>query len=227
MNKFLLGAAAAAALLSAGSAQALSVVVGAPTLYAPDYASVASSVVWDFDLVAEAGFNFTFEPLPTPLSGVKIGDSPDYITPADDPTNYAAIRGTNANDGGAGSAGVFTSANRLTYISFLLGSPDYYNKIAFYSGNTLVAEKTNGAGGSFSGGVVGTGDIARRVTFFFTEAENINKVVFSSGVDAMEIDTIAAGIATVPEPATWATMLLGFFGLGGVLRSRRQRQLAA
>ena len=32
--------------------------------------------------------------------------------------------------------------------------------------------------------------------------------------------TLEAGVA-VPEPATWAMMLLGFFGLGGALRARK------
>jgi hypothetical protein len=31
------------------------------------------------------------------------------------------------------------------------------------------------------------------------------------------------GSATVPEPATWAMLLMGFFGLGATLRSRRKR----
>jgi hypothetical protein len=38
----------------------------------------------------------------------------------------------------------------------------------------------------------------------------------------------ATGIPTVvvPEPATWAMMLAGFFGMGGVLRSQRRRRFA-
>ncbi len=33
-------------------------------------------------------------------------------------------------------------------------------------------------------------------------------------------------VSAVPEPATWAMMLTGFFGLGGLLRARGKRQLA-
>ncbi|HKR87036.1 MAG TPA: PEPxxWA-CTERM sorting domain-containing protein, partial [Phenylobacterium sp.] len=37
---------------------------------------------------------------------------------------------------------------------------------------------------------------------------------------------VAESIA-VPEPATWAMMLTGFFGLGGMLRARRRQGAAA
>ncbi len=33
--------------------------------------------------------------------------------------------------------------------------------------------------------------------------------------------TVGDGVAAVPEPATWAMMLLGFFGLGSTIRARR------
>ncbi len=39
--------------------------------------------------------------------------------------------------------------------------------------------------------------------------------------DNFLISEITAVPTAVPEPATWAMMLVGFFGLGGVLRSRR------
>lgn len=34
-----------------------------------------------------------------------------------------------------------------------------------------------------------------------------------------------SGIAAVPEPATWAMLILGFFGVGVAVRRRRRRQL--
>jgi len=43
--------------------------------------------------------------------------------------------------------------------------------------------------------------------------------------DAASITVLSrTSIGAVPEPATWALMLLGFFGVGGMLRSRRRRQ---
>lgn len=54
---------------------------------------------------------------------------------------------------------------------------------------------------------------------FHTDKEGPDRDI---GIDAVSIATIAA-----PEPATWAMMLLGMFGLGAVLRNRRKLILAA
>ncbi len=43
----------------------------------------------------------------------------------------------------------------------------------------------------------------------------------SSGWGQIDNFTIGSGVAAVPEPATWAMMLLGFFGLGSTIRARR------
>lgn len=42
--------------------------------------------------------------------------------------------------------------------------------------------------------------------------------VYTSGI---RLTVLAAGPATTPEPATWAMMLGGFFGLGAMIRKRR------
>ena len=40
----------------------------------------------------------------------------------------------------------------------------------------------------------------------------------------VELQVAGAAAPAVPEPATWAMMLLGFFGLGGMMRSNKRRQ---
>jgi hypothetical protein len=49
----------------------------------------------------------------------------------------------------------------------------------------------------------------------------IQNVLFDAGGNDFAIDNIS--ISAVPEPATWAMMILGFFGLGSALRSQRRR----
>jgi hypothetical protein len=64
------------------------------------------------------------------------------------------------------------------------------------------------------------------VTFSFTGSDvaNVSYLKFSSSVNAFEIDNLA--INPVPEPATWALMLLGFGGIGLAMRRRRKPALA-
>jgi hypothetical protein len=37
------------------------------------------------------------------------------------------------------------------------------------------------------------------------------------------LENVSLGAAAVPEPATWGMMIMGFAGMGGVLRSRRRQ----
>jgi len=64
------------------------------------------------------------------------------------------------------------------------------------------------------------------VTFLLdgTDVSNFNYLRLSSSQNAFEIDNLA--INPVPEPATWALMLVGFAGIGMTLRRRRQTALA-
>jgi len=52
---------------------------------------------------------------------------------------------------------------------------------------------------------------------------DVNTVYFTSGI-AMEADGLFGSLTAVPEPSTWAMMMLGFVGLGFAgYRSRRMR----
>jgi hypothetical protein len=73
----------------------------------------------------------------------------------------------------------------------------------------------------------GTGDRTHgyRVYYDFGGAK-VTSIEFSSSQDAFEFDGLAGTVA-VPEPGTWALMILGFGGAGAMLRSHRRRLVAA
>jgi hypothetical protein len=57
--------------------------------------------------------------------------------------------------------------------------------------------------------------------FGFTNTQ-IDRVVFNvSGDNAALIDNVAFNVSAVPEPSTWAMMILGFAGVGFIAYRRR------
>ncbi|MFI4950996.1 MAG: PEPxxWA-CTERM sorting domain-containing protein, partial [Caulobacterales bacterium] len=83
----------------------------------------------------------------------------------------------------------------------------------------------NHADGSFTGGT------AEDRFYGATNAGGISKLVISNP-PGIEIDHIQYGVGAaatggVPEPASWALMVLGFGGLGAAMRARRRTPLHA
>jgi hypothetical protein len=63
--------------------------------------------------------------------------------------------------------------------------------------------------------------------FGFTDSSSIKSITISDiSNDAWGIDDVSFNFSAVPEPATWALMLLGIGGLGATMRSRRKQALA-
>lgn len=58
--------------------------------------------------------------------------------------------------------------------------------------------------------------------FFFQQS-----VSDGSYWEATSVSGTASAITSVPEPATWALMLIGFAGIGGLLRFGRRTTVAA
>jgi fibronectin-binding autotransporter adhesin len=140
-------------------------------------------------------------------------------TPAGDTTNYMSILG--------GKSETLTFSGTQNKFGLYWGSIDSYNSVAFYLGNsatpfltlfgnTLNAVPALGFNGDQSGALTNA-----YVTF---TGLSFDKIVLASSGNSFEFDNISYGnVGPVPEPSTWAMMLLGFAGLGYVYRRRRSR----
>jgi hypothetical protein len=63
------------------------------------------------------------------------------------------------------------------------------------------------------------------VTFFNQSSNGIYRVNTFSPGSSNFVNATSSAVAAVPEPATWAMMLLGFAGIGFALRRRRSAVL--
>jgi hypothetical protein len=125
-------------------------------------------------------------------------------------------QGTNPGCGGdwlaqtGGQTTTVTFSVPVDYVGFVWGTPDGYNTLQLFDGNTLL--------GSFDGSVV----TDTYMNFFADPGEQITSVTFSSGACCYETDNFSyriAGTAT-PEPGT--LFLLGSGLLGGLGAIRRK-----
>lgn len=141
--------------------------------------------------------------------GIGEGQGGYSGTLPNDPTHYLTVPGN-------ASATLF-SLNGLTNFSFYMGSADTYNSIQFIGAD--YNETLNG--GQFTGGYTGQSwDWGTRVNFDFGGA-TVNQVILRSSNNSFEVDNFAGSLAAVPEPATWAVMIMGFGAVGAVIRRRR------
>lgn len=211
MRFFAKSALVAIALSAFTTAASAAVSFSSPNPFDANGLGAGESIVWNFSTIANSNFNYTG---PTFL----VSDPLNAAAPAGDATPFgAAIVGTDAE---------FTVlSGQLSSLSFYLGSLDDYNTISFYNGASLVK--------SYSGdqltvpfdadGNQADGNTNRRYFFTFGAADGVNRVVFNTTEPSFEFDEIAASVSGVPEPSTWAMMILGFGLVGFMLRNGRRQ----
>lgn len=171
------------------------------------------------------------------LGGVAAGDGSGltsfYGTTYNFDTSFAAISAGNLETGSSSgqyaapngdstqyyTVGSFITPQTATltlggnsnYLGLLWGSVDDYNSITLHlanGGTEVISSSTqpllNPANGNQGPG--GTSYVNIYASDYITSID------FLSGKAAFEFDNVT--VAAVPEPATWAMMMLGFLGLG-------------
>lgn len=196
-------AAAATLLASTGANAATVVFTGGSGTVTP-----GSTIITDFDEeVAAPGYIFQTG---TNTQGAK----PHF---AEGSARYLAVLG----------GGTYSIAfGAVKQFSFDLGSLDTYNTLvlSFLGGatQTFVGGEIRGLAANFANsGDQGLPFTNGRVNFIGGEGQYINGATFKSSTNSFEADRLA-GLGAVPEPATWAMMILGFGITGFAMRTRRK-----
>ncbi len=215
--KTLLIAAAAAALLAGSASAATSITfAGYQTPL-----NAGETLVTNFDSPVSTAMGYHLSGDAAFLTGSSgDGAAPAFSAITRDPTQYLSIEG--------GQSESLTTPS-LGEISFYIGSLDSYNSITFtlkggltetYNGTQIAALAVPTA---VANGDQQSGNTNGRYSFSFDKP--ITGVTLASSGNSFEISNI--GASAVPEPATWAMMLVGFGGLGGMLRASRRKGLVA
>lgn len=172
-------------------------------------------------------------------AAVYVGPAPTFDFDVNTPTTSGGTIQTGSNAQGAqplGSTGNYftvgpdtspafidlSSFAGIASLSFIWGSVDDYNDIFVIArdGSTVLGSWNGTQAATPANGdqtAVNTNPLVT-ISFFGTEQGDIGGLRLRSSRQAFEIDNIS--IAAVPEPSTWAMLILGFGLLGGSLRAR-------
>ncbi|MBU1374344.1 MAG: PEPxxWA-CTERM sorting domain-containing protein [Alphaproteobacteria bacterium] len=173
------------------------------------------TLVTDFDSPLTTAPGFTLSGPGSLLTGTTdAGAAPATSLTTWDTTQYLSVLG--------GDYEVLATP-QISEISFYLGSADTYNKFTFthpggatevFTGVDLAAAVSEGDDGNRD-----ALDTNGRYTFNFSAP--IDSVRLDSSENSLEVSNIGA-VMPVPEPTSWALMIMGFGGVGALLRVRRR-----
>ena len=129
---------------------------------------------------------------------------------------------------GASGPAVLTFNVGIDYLTFLWGSPDPFNRLRITSSTGATFDFTATGGGFASSFAVTNGNQSfnQAVQFFATSGDTIRSATFTNNPvqDAFEVGGFSIrAVAAVPEPSTWAMMILGFAGVGFMAYRRKNK----
>jgi hypothetical protein len=209
MSLALCAGVAISAVLAAAPANAAVTFAFAPGSPSPD---AGFTVINTFDnATGITGSNFQIKVPPSDSNGA----TPANSVPAG--TSYLSVLGggtANVSLGGAYSA-----------FQFDWGSIDTYNTLTIHgSGADVVVVP----GGNFPNAANGNQFLPGTNGLFTVRGnagETFTSITLQSSQNSFEIDNLAVG--AVPEPASWALMIVGFGLAGGMVRAKRRNAVAA
>jgi hypothetical protein len=125
----------------------------------------------------------------------------------------------------SGDPAVLSSQQQTAGVAnILIDLPRFTKALSFnygtFGGSSVNFQLSNGA--SFTQGSTGSG-YATPDLFLTTGPKAFNSVLVTSTDGVLNLNNLSYA---VPEPATWAMMLIGFAALGAAARSRRAQVLA-
>jgi hypothetical protein len=133
--------------------------------------------------------------------------------------NYLSVEG-----GGSETLNIPVTAG-VRDVSLYVGSLDTYNALIFTLANGAQASYSGTDLGGYSGASNGDQTAANtNGVFNFSFTQPIKSILFQTGSDSFEIASISAA---VPEPTTWAMLILGVAMIGCAARRRRDTLYAA
>lgn len=212
--KALVFAAAAVSATAANATVSVSAIAGCTSYCGP-------TPTWDFNSLAGT---------PTHSGGLVVGPGTTqnaFAQPIGSTGQYFSVGPSTTTPGTI----LFGAVGPLVSLSFIWGSIDTYNALQFtnaagvplgsaynFTGSQIAALVPAPAAGSQNSNAQNP-----IVTFLFSGLDQtlIGGFRMSSTQNAFEIDNIALVTGGVPEPSTWAMMLLGFGAIGFAMRRRK------
>jgi hypothetical protein len=212
--KFSLGGSVAALILMAGSAHAVTILGTADPFLSGAPANATVSWFGDGPQVGDGPF----------VDGVAL-DAPVGIAVSPGKTiTISNVTGSVSNCGGCTALGPTGAGGyNLDSASFTANGSGFTPLVTSFSNlpiNSLI--------GLFNGPSASVFEIGNGGSFVVPTGATTLYLATADGYQwNNNVGSFSAAISGVPEPATWSIMLMGFGGLGALMRSRRKLALAS